>query len=154
MNVEVVEAQRAAKPVLRRLVELHAHDSSEFDGKDVDQHGEFGYKWFDHYWTEPHRHPFLIRVDGKIAGYAFVSELGTATSMSEFFVLRKYRRRGVGRIVASQMFARFPGPWTVRQTPGNDAATAFWRSVIPTHFEEATNDDGTVQRFEVPHSRT
>jgi predicted acetyltransferase len=149
MKVAVVEAPWSAKPVLRRLVEFHAHDSSEFDGKDVDEHGEYGYKFFDHYWTDSHRHPFLIRVDGNIAGYAFVSELHAETSMSEFFVLRKYRRRGVGRVVACDLFKRFPGPWKVRQTPGNAAATGFWRSVIPAAFDETTSDEGVVQRFNV-----
>jgi hypothetical protein len=52
MEVEVVATPRSAKTVLRRLVEFHAHDSSEFDGKDLDEHGEFGYQFFDHYWTE------------------------------------------------------------------------------------------------------
>jgi predicted acetyltransferase len=34
--------------------------------------------------------------------------------MSEFFVLRKYRRQGIGRTAAVELFERFPGPWRVR----------------------------------------
>lgn len=67
--------------------------------------------------------------------------------MAEFFVMRKHRRVGVGREAARQVFAMFPGPWQVRQLQGNDAATAFWRSVVPGDYQEAVTADGPVQRF-------
>lgn len=157
-DVEVVEADLSAKGVIRRLLELTAHDHSEYDGRDVNEHGEFGYRYLDHYWTEPHRHPFLIRVNGQIAGFALVGSpqaqedrAGTDVlktfSMAEFFVLRKYRRNGVGREAAAELFRRFPGSWQVRQTPGNAPATAFWRAVVPAPFEEEATEDGLTQRF-------
>jgi predicted acetyltransferase len=69
--------------------------------------------------------------------------------MSEFFVMRKYRRGGVGREAARLVFALFPGAWQVRQLHGNDAATAFWRAVVPNGYEEAVTEEGLVQRFAI-----
>ena len=43
----------------------------------------------------------------------------------------------------------FPGAWQVRQLHGNDAATAFWRAVVPGGYEETAIDGGLVQRFTV-----
>ena len=157
--IEVVEAALSDKAVIRRLLELQAHDHSEFDSKEINEHGEFGYRYLDHYWTEPDRHPFLIRSGAHIAGFAFVSGLHAADegeveesadarySMSEFFVLRRHRRRGVGQQAAHALFRRFPGPWRVRQTPGNEPATSFWRAVVPPPFTEEVTDDGVVQYF-------
>jgi predicted acetyltransferase len=53
--------------------------------------------------------------------------------MQEFFVLRKFRRRGVGRRVALDLFARYAGPWRVEQLSGNAPAVLFWRRVIADH---------------------
>jgi len=50
--------------------------------------------------------------------------------MTEFFVLRRFRRHGVGRGAAFAAFDRFEGPWEVRQRLENADATAFWRRTI------------------------
>jgi len=50
--------------------------------------------------------------------------------MAEFFVMRSYRRRGVGLAAAFAAFDRFKGPWEVRQRDENVAAIAFWRRAI------------------------
>ena len=67
--------------------------------------------------------------------------------MAEFFVMRKYRRGGIGNEAARTLFARFPGKWQVRQERANGAATLFWHTAIPVAFEEGATDSGPVQRF-------
>lgn len=148
MAVEVVRARMGDKAVLRRLLQLYHYDFSEWTGDDVDEHGEFAHTYLDHYWTDPDSHPFLIRCEGQWAGLALVRTAGI-NDMGEFFVMRKYRRRGVGRDAARQVFAMFPGPWQVRQLQGNDTATAFWRTVIPDGYTESFTEAGPAQRFNV-----
>lgn len=72
MNIEIQSASVNDKSVLRNLIELCQHDYSEYDNADVDEHGLFGYKYLDNYWTEPGRHPFLVRVAGKLVGFVLV----------------------------------------------------------------------------------
>jgi predicted acetyltransferase len=165
-NVEVAAARLHEKAVLRNLVELYQYDFSELDGSDVDQHGLFGYRYLDHYWTEPGRYPFLIRVDGRLAGFALVRRGSylkhpgappeeVAMTIAEFFVMRKYRRRGVGARVARELFERFPGRWEVGEIEQNAVAQSFWRKVIGEltggRFEEVFRDDsefrGPIQVF-------
>ena len=141
-----MRAEERDRPVLRRLLELYQHDFSEFDGRDLNAHGEYGYRYLDHYWTEPERHPFLVTADGCWAGFALVRS-GPPADMSEFFVLRKYRRHGVGGRAAGEVFRLFPGPWTVRQQRANLAATAFWRSAIPFEYAERVTDEEVIQEF-------
>ena len=69
--------------------------------------------------------------------------------MAQFFVLRKYRRRGVGRAAACELFSALPGRWQVGQMPLNLPAQAFWRRVIGActggRFVEQRIDSGAWQ---------
>jgi predicted acetyltransferase len=148
-RVQVDIATVHDKPALRQLLELYAHDFSERNGADVGDDGRYGYPHLDAYWQEADRHPFLFRVDGRLAGFALVRS-GAPHDMAEFFVLRKYRRGSVGTDAARTVFARFPGDWQTREQFENTGAIAFWRRAIPVPFEETPNDEGPVQRFVVP----
>lgn len=135
MDIEIQRAFLSEKSILRNLMELCQHDYSEHNGDDVDEHGLFGYNYLDHYWTEPERYPFLVRVSGKLAGFVLVrvvdsQEESVIHAITEFFVLRKYRRQGVGRQVAWQIFDMFPGQWSIHQEENNWPAQSFWRQVI------------------------
>jgi len=152
MDIQIVPVERDQKSVLRQLLELYLYDFSEYDGAELNEQGRYGYEYLDHYWTEEGRHPFFIRVDDKLAGFvlvsshSFVLEDPEAKSISEFFVMRKYRRRGVGRQVAVQVFDRFPGQWEVDQHGGNRPSYLFWEIVIGEytggqyHKEELANE--------------
>lgn len=161
MNIELQPVSIDDKPVLRNLLELYRHDFSEFDGRDLGEHGLYGYTYLDHYWTEPGRHPFFIRVDTRLAGFALVRILShgdiSETHMSEFFIVRKYRRKGVGEAAARLLFDRFPDHrWSVDQADCNIPAQQFWRGVIArytggTFVERHHDDQGKfVQEFLIP----
>ena len=154
-NVKVTPASYEEKPVLRRLLELYLYDFTEFIGGDLNEHGEFVYRYLDHYWAPDAgetRLPFLVRVDGVLAGFALVRRVGDGPwKMAEFFVLRKYRRGGVGSRAARAVFQECPGPWEVHEVAANTPAQAFWRRVIGAatggQFDEEVNTDAVVQRF-------
>jgi predicted acetyltransferase len=154
-EVHVVAVSLADKAVLQHMLELYLHDLSEFEEElRLNQHGLFGYRYLDHYWTEPGRYPLFIELTEQLAGFALVRRLpDSAYSVAEFFVLRYFRRTLVGSRAAMLLFDRFPGPWEVRQAPANLPAQAFWRRVIGeyTHgnFVESRDEaDGQiVQRF-------
>lgn len=147
---------------LAALLELYVYDFSAMLDLDVGEDGRFVVPAIDPYWADPRCHPFLLRVDGTLAGFALVQRRSrltgdeAVTDMAEFFVLRRYRRHGVGARAAHWLFERFRGPWEVRQRPQNEAATAFWRRVIGRYtggrLEELRLDDerwrGPVQRFD------
>ena len=147
-KVEVQAATIDEKPVLDHLLELYCHDFSELTHVDVDDDGLYRYPYLDPYWVDPDRHPFLFRVDGRLAGFALVRS-GSPHDMAEFFVIRKYRRGGVGIDAARAVFAKFPGEWQVREMAANVGAIAFWRRAIPEPFTEDTNLVGPVQHFSI-----
>ena len=83
-------------------------------------------------WPAGRNTPFIIRVDGELAGFTGVvyRETEQAHVVQEFFVLRKFRRRGVGRQVAVKLFDRYPGNWIVEQLVENLPALRFWQTVV------------------------
>lgn len=109
---------------------------SEFMDWDVGDDGRFGDDDLHGCWTERWRHPFLVKVDDKLAGFviadgrSYLSGDEHTMDMGEFFILRKYRRQGVGYHVAKYIFDLFPGKWEVRQLAENTDAQTFWRKVI------------------------
>jgi predicted acetyltransferase len=136
VNIEIIEARPQDKSILSHLIELYLYDFSEFMGWDVGNDGRFGDDGLKGCWTEPWRHPFLVKVDGSIAGFVIAdgrSQLSGdehTMDMGEFFILRKYRRKGIGYRVASDIFDLFPSKWEVRQLALNVDAQTFWRKVI------------------------
>ena len=161
MDIEIQRASISDKSVLRNLMEFCQHDYSEYDSVDVDEHGLFGYKYLDNYWTESERYPFLIRVSDKLAGFVLVRTVDSREkcvthAIVEFFVMRKYRRQGIGRQVAWQIFDMFPGQWSIYQEEGNLPAQSFWRRVIAEYTQGAYTDErlqteewhGSRQRFQ------
>ena len=59
--------------------------------------------------------------------------------MAEFFILRGYRRRGVGTAAAHAVWKHFPGRWQVRVMESNTPAQRFWARAISTFLGEAVN---------------
>ncbi|MFC6229606.1 GNAT family N-acetyltransferase [Paenibacillus allorhizosphaerae] len=159
MKITIDPVPIEQKSVLRNLLELYKYDFTEFDPEDVNEHGLYGYTYLDHYWTEEGRHVFFVRVDGKLAGFAMVRQLGQTEegiaiyAMAEYFIMRKYRRSGLGREFAFHLFDRFRGVWRVKQIEENMPARRFWSSIISEYtegrFEELREPewDGPIHRF-------
>jgi predicted acetyltransferase len=135
-GVEVLPAAPEQEPVLANLLELYAHDFSPYLDLRLQPDGRFGYPSLPLYWREESRFPFLVKVDGHLAGFALVSR-GSRISgeprvwdMAEFFIVRGYRKRGIGAAVAREIWRRFPGAWEVRVLESNQPARAFWAAAI------------------------
>jgi len=136
MQIEVVPATTEDEPVLANLLELYAHDFSEFSDLKIGVDGRFGYEPLPLYWRESNRFPLLVRANGDLAGFVLVrqgSQVSAADQiwdMAEFFVLRAYRRHGVGMKVAHDVWRMFAGSWEVRVADNNVAARAFWHRAV------------------------
>ncbi len=163
MNVTLDPVSPTDDAIVNRLMQLYAYDFSEFMGWDIaDDAVFFSGETKATYRPEPGRHAFLLRVDGRLAGFVIVEEKSRITGdtdvmdMAQFFVLRKFRRSGVGASAATQAFDRFPRKWEVRELAENEAAIAFWRKTIARYtegrFVETSFDDerwrGPVQSFD------
>lgn len=163
MSLRVYEAVASDAPLLRNLGELYAYDFSEILGIELNDAGRFDPNLWGGCWKAAGgaRTPYLLRVDQHLAGFAILARGSRLTEapdvhdVAEFFVVRRYRRRGVGLRAAAELFRLRPGRWEVRERHSNVAARAFWRKAIGEYtagvFEESLVVDeqwhGWVQRF-------
>jgi predicted acetyltransferase len=142
--------------LLSNLLELYIHDlSAVFASVELGADGRFGYEKLALYWSEPERHfPFLIRWDSRVVGFALVtrgspvSDDPNVLDVAEFFVLRRYRRSGVGRHAAMLLWTRLPGNWIVRASAGVPGAVPFWRGVVAEFTSGAATE---LERPGSPH---
>ena len=156
MDVQIRAARAHEESALAALLQLYVYDFSEALALDVGDDGRFRVP------PTEGRDAFLVRVDGKLAGFLLHSGKSRLTGedgvhdVAELFVLQRYRRCGVGERAARWLFDRFPGRWEVRQRAENVRAIAFWRRVIDRYTsgrfdEEVIADErwqGPVQRFD------
>jgi len=164
MKVELVPTTKSDEVGLNRLLQLYAYDFSEFMDLDVGEDALFQVgDRFSRCWSEQGSHAYWCRVDGRLAGFVLLDERSRLTAdpqvvdVAQFFVMRRYRRKGVGLRCAERMFGLFPQRrWEVREEASNTAAIAFWRRAIDRYtggrFEETVYDDarwhGPVQSFD------
>ncbi|MFP2904554.1 GNAT family N-acetyltransferase [Pyxidicoccus sp. 3LFB2] len=159
--MDVLRATPAEHSLLRNLYPLYLHDLSEFGVEyRLDEQGHWRPDFLPTWLTgAPEVHPLLLRFEERTVGFAFVGQApfpymtpGRDFRMSEFFILRGERRRGLGRLAARAIFERYPGIWEVSQLPANRSAIAFWRSVIGEYtggdFEDTRVDDSPAQVFD------
>jgi predicted acetyltransferase len=113
---------------------------------------DLGYP-LERYFEQPGFWAYVGRVGGELAGFVLVSDrvrhcTGPGRLVDEFFVLRCYRRRGVGRALAYQTFDTYRGYWEVAEVSTNTPAQAFWRQVIDGYtqgrYREIISDFGEV----------
>lgn len=156
IRVRVEPVPYAKKDVLARLLQLYIYDFTEFEYQPVGEDGRYPYRYLDEYWAPApgeQRHAYFIWLEGgELAGFALVRVVNGSNVMSEFFVMRPYRRGGAGSAAAKQVFAAHEGEWIVHEHPKNLPAQAFWRRVIGDvsggTFSERIEPDGAVtQRF-------
>ncbi|HEX5236317.1 MAG TPA: GNAT family N-acetyltransferase [Silvibacterium sp.] len=122
--------------VLTNLLELYLHDLSHLHDLQIGLDGRFGYQNLPLYWSRRDRHPFLIKVAGGWAGFVLLKRVpvvatsDTVWDMAEFFLLRRFRGRGIGILAAHAAWRNHPGNWQVRVMQSNAAGLRFWNRAI------------------------
>ena len=138
LDINLVPILIDKKPVLANLLELYAYELTEYGNFDLRDDGFYGYKYLPLYWTDPHRFPYFIMVNGKIAGFVLIIKGSSVSNdseiwdVSEFFVMKKYKKKSIGSIVAHQLWHQFKGRWQVRVATSNAPACSFWHKIINT----------------------
>ena len=164
-EVKVLRATAAETSVVANMMQLYIHDFSEFwfdqPQGDVEANGLYALPDnLQSYWDDPDRVALLVKLTGTIVGFAMLnvhahSGKPVDWNMGEFFILRKYRRAGIGTAAAQAIFANFPGRWETAVARRNVGAQIFWQRQAEDHgaFEgldlRTTEWNGPIFRFTV-----
>ena len=159
MNISIVPVSKDEKEILRNLLEKYDYEFSQYHKRDVNDLGLYGYDYLDSYWTEKNRFPYFIKIDNKLAGFIMVDDypiinLETNYTMANFFVLYKYRKRGIGTYAVKSIFDTYKGKWGLMYHPQNIPSKYFWHKVVKEYTngkyeiikdnKEANYEDGTI----------
>jgi predicted acetyltransferase len=160
MEVKLRRALLEDREIIANLLEKYSYEFSQYSNNDVNKFGLYGYQYLDCYWTETNRHPYIIEVDEQIAGFALINDFPevedrkTDFCVSEFFVMHKYRRSGVGKKAFFMAMDLHKGKWQLKRHPKNLASVYFWDKVVDEYtsgnyeliksYPNTEYDDGTL----------
>jgi len=136
MQVVLRQVELADREILANLLEKYDYEFSQYDGRDVNNLGLYGYKYLDYYWTADNRWAYFIEVGGKLAGFVMVNDFPEAEdrktdfSIAEFFVMYKYRQNGIGKKALFMVLGLHKGKWQLKKHPDNTVSALFWDEVI------------------------
>ncbi|WP_442600755.1 GNAT family N-acetyltransferase [Paenibacillus sp. KN14-4R] len=157
MNFDLMQVSKEYEDIIRNLMQFYIYDFSEFVKCDVEDDGLFGaYPYLEEYWKEVnHRFPYVIKQEDKYIGFVLVrfieSEERNYYSIAEFFIMKKYRKEGIGKAVAKQIFDLHKGQWEVYQLESNKPAQVFWNKVINEYtqgeFKDRIENSRKIQDF-------
>jgi predicted acetyltransferase len=95
-------------------------------------------------------------VDGKYAGFILINkdfkiiDDPEGHTVAEFFVMRKYRQRGIGAFAVRAILEVYPGSWEISQVMANPAAVGFWNKVVEEYtggeFEKKYRDQNGLKK--------
>lgn len=137
-------------PIIQNMARFYVYDMSEYLGKEkgweIPADGLYECIDFKKYWEDKNSFPFIVRYKNEIVGFVIIDKKGSSAeidfNMAQFFILRKFKTKGIGKYVAQKCFKEFPGIWEVMVLPGNEGAYRFWRATIKHytqyHFTEYT----------------
>lgn len=158
MNFILLKALDEHRIVIENLMQYYIYDFSEYLEYDVCDNGLFApYDNLNAYWEDGNnKFPYLVKVNDKYVGFVLVKfnrkKEMDYFSIGEFFILKRYRRMGIGKAVASEIFDLYKGHWEVHQRNTNIPAQQFWLYVISDytkgHFKDYLEDQKRVQTFQ------
>ena len=129
-------ATAADHSLVTRIYDLYLHDISEFNPSyRLTVTGDWRPNTLEARLKDQNCQAFVIWHEQEPTGCALVTLEPSGAEILEFFVLRRWRRRRIGWNAALRLFGSFRGPWRVRELPSNQAAVAFWRTVINSYTE-------------------
>ncbi len=139
-RVSLERPEPSQRETLANLVQLYIHDFSEFLSAQrklaVEEDGRFAdLLRLDEYWSAADRSVWFIRAGGQLAGFALLNRRSHCDrpvdfNMGEFFVMRAFRREGVGARAAIDLIEMHPGRWEIAVSARNPPALAFWPRVV------------------------
>ncbi|HET7449574.1 MAG TPA: GNAT family N-acetyltransferase [Gaiellaceae bacterium] len=122
-----VTLRQATRDDRGRLRGLLAEYLFEFDGRTEP------YPYFDAYWSESERLPFLIEADGELVGLCLIRIRDGGWDIAEFSIRPDHRRRGMGRAaveaVAERARAAGAAHLQAKVHPDNHEVLPFWLAV-------------------------
>ena len=152
--IALMPVRRTDRQLLWNLLQKYLHELSRWYSQALDAEGNYPYRWFDAYFTEPDRVALLILDDDIPVGFALLnahSYIGEAPDhvLAEFTVFPAYRGRGIASQAVQRILDVFGGRWEIKYSERNTAASRLWNGIAKKYHPQSHDlgDDETVLAF-------
>lgn len=135
MDVSLQKISIGARPILENLFRYYVYDLSECAGQSPDGDGRYSFnaEALNLYWMDAGHVPYFIIAGGEIVGFALIRKYPNAPEVldiEQFFVLRKFKRQGIGKKALAQILLSHPGKWQIRVLKENIKGLKFWLTAV------------------------
>lgn len=147
-NLAISKIGPESDTLLQNLTEEYCQDMAEWFDLHPGADGRYAYDtasvWANGYDA------YLAKVGDSIAGFALIGSAGEwlgdmgAHDIHEFFIMRRFRRRGLGQSMATLLWDQYPGEWLVRVLEANEPAIAFWRCGISIYSSGSYKEEQRI----------
>ena len=164
MELKIEKVPLMEKKTLENLYSLYLHDLAEFtDDLEVSSAGSYVYDSIDMLWTNEGIEPHFIKDSEKLVGFLLLLKRPFLKNdhdicINDFFILKNYRRKGIGKRALTQLFRENKGKYVIMELAQNQPAVTFWRKALSQLGLEYTEEkkmveeeECYVQTFEVFH---
>ena len=138
-RIEVVPVDKSNAYVFFNLLDKYNFELSQYELTDANFDGLYDNERFKKYLASERFFAQLFFAEKNpvgLAAYSIYYSTGKKifiNALNEFFVLPKYRRRGIGKFLAQKIFDAHNGFWKVEIHPSNVTAQMFWKNVIAAY---------------------
>ncbi len=125
--------------ILQNMARFYVYDLSKECGLEdfewaLPEDGLYKISDLSNYIHDADRQAYFIFVGSERAGFILLNKATvdpeTNWNVGEFFILRRFQGKGIGRKSLELLWQYHPGTWEVSVIPENKCAYAFWKRVI------------------------
>ncbi|MBQ8087640.1 MAG: GNAT family N-acetyltransferase [Clostridia bacterium] len=154
--IKLKTVQSEDKELLWNIHQKYLYEMTKYYNDEMDEKGNYHYRFFDAYFSEPERIALFIYNDETLVGFAMLnpySYVGKQPDhvLAEFTIFPMYRKKHIGRAAAEYILEMFKGTWEIKYNNNNEGAAALWTKITEHHrpAKYRYSDDETVLVFSI-----
>lgn len=138
------EVQMLDKDKLWNVFQKYLYEMTNFYVMDMDEYGNYEYKYFDCYFQEPERISLFIYNDEIFIGFAMINNYSCLDdpinyAIGEFTIFPQYRKYHFGTEAVQKIFEQYPGKWEIKFSNKNHPAERLWKKVTEKYRPSVTS---------------
>lgn len=125
------------KEFLYNIFQKYLYEMTNYYDDEMDDKGNYLYRYFDNYFVEPTRKALFIICDRKIVGFMMLNNHSYINEkpdyvIAEFSIFPMYRKKGIAQEAIALAYSQYPGKWELKFSLKNKPAVNFWRKSTET----------------------
>lgn len=130
--IELQLVKDSEKELLYNIFQKYLYEMTKYYDDEMDDKGNYLYRYFDNYFVEPTRKALFIIRDSKIVGFMMLNNHSYVNQkpdhvISEFSIFPMYRKKGIAQEAIALAYSQYPGKWELKFSLKNKSAVNFWR---------------------------